>query len=191
MPHEAPIDESFPNGDVVPWPADPDALFPDAGDCFWYPALERSRNEGLESFGWNAILEWLFSPDGLDENWHYLLDQAARLYPETFQQRIRFAIDALRFELQPTDEDWKPTPEAWRILEVLDKSPTTLTAIQIQAALDDEDGGCDSLPLARKTVGLYCQRLRELGFIVYPAGPRKGATITESGRALLASRPTH
>jgi hypothetical protein len=70
---------------------------------------------------------------------------------------------------------------AYKILRTLASSPTRLK--------QDDLGACEDPSMDRKTVRRHLEALKEGSLIDYNPRDKKGAAITERGRAYLDSRP--
>jgi hypothetical protein len=77
-----------------------------------------------------------------------------------------------------------PDRNEMAVLRVLASATTLMVQEDISAATEEL-----GRPLSRKTVGKVLQSLADLGLVKFPPGTRKGAEITDQGRAAMAARP--
>lgn len=163
------------------WLRNPRELFPIVDEWFARDALYESK--GLEDFGYKFLCEW-FIHNGPD-NWWILIDEAEKqLSPERFREWVKEAWEYFDNEMRGRGKRPVLSPESVAVLRILVRAPATMTATDLESMLMP---GIDkpNYRLSRKTIGQVLRSLREAGYVDYPNGPRKGASITPRGRAYL------
>ena len=142
-----------------------------AGDLDYYEAErlagERAQEEMCEDY---CIDRFLDCPD--DTIWWLADEVKQRLSQEEFLAWCDQVRRGLAWVEEPNAA---LPPDAWSLLRVLSESRVLLTGQELASRIGRD----------RKTVSPILRRLRETGITCYPEGPRKGAAITEAGRAKL------
>ena len=136
--------------------------------------MKNDESEWDDAFS-NACEEYVFEvlTDCPDDQICWVLDRVDQAKREEIVRKVR---EALAF--YETESAFVPTKSALEVLKFLASAKTTLDHSDIAEQIRPR--------ISRKTVGNNLNRLKEVGAIRYPGGPRQGVVITAKGRTLLA-----